>query len=1061
MLMLLLSVAAYAQNKISGQVSDVNGEPIIGASVMVKGTTNGTITNLDGGFSLNAASKGTLVVSYIGYKTLEIPISSGTMKIVLKEDTEVLDEVVVVGYGTQKKATLSGSVSQVKGDDVLKGKATTSVAAALQGTIPGLTITRTSSRPGNESTAISIRGGISVNKDGNKPMIVIDGVDSYEWELSQINPNDIESISVLKDAAAAIYGTRASGGVILVTTKRGKEGKVKVTYSGSVHANFVGKRFPVATGSEWGQMMIQAIENDAKSNLNADGNQVFEWWLGTEDQIRKIANNESFFEMFNGAMTHIDPTISMYDEIYGTTYGHSHNVTISGGSERTKVMTSIGFADDRSLIKAAYDGQKKYNFRTNVDYKLNRYIKTEFNLSYDNRKVSTPTQGVGNGLQDMYLFPVYNDLGQFYDVFGKTNVVAHLKEGGRSNNREEILRLGGKITADLSMITKGLSVTANANFKLRKGLNIQRQTSVTLYDWGTHTDDQGNIVEGGPLGLKDNINFQTALGNRNVKNTYQENQFQTYGAFLNYSREFFGHNIGFMGGTTVEKNDYRKMYQFRKNMSDDSLDDINTGDATTAEATGGSNDYCLVSYLGRLNYDYKGIYLLEGLFRRDGSSKFAPGHRWANFAGVSGGVRFSELDFVKEWNVFDNLKVRASYGETGSQAGIGDYDYVSGIATGSTVFGYTGTKVPTAYINGVTTLEKTWERVSTTNVGVDFSVLNNRLSGSFDYFVRKNDGMLIKKTYPNTFGADAPFTNSGTFKANGWELALNWNDKIGQDFTYRVGVSLADSKTEITSYTGATAITCGYKNNNPVDGGTWIEGKPLNAIYLYKTDGYLQTQTEVDAYYAAITKKDGGIHPKAGTKNALTPGSVRKVDVNEDGRITTDDMYYYGDANPHYQFGITLGATYKGFDFNMFIQGVGQQYILREGTMAGPFWVGYQNQNSTFMGNCWTEENTNARYPVMSRNGDRNNWNYKQYNDINVNNCWYARAKNIVLGYTLPKVAVKKLGIENLRCYFSADNLFEVSNVKDGFDPENQVNGSNGRMDVFARTLSFGIDLTF
>lgn len=1043
--------AVMQTGTVKGQIVDANGEPVIGASVLVKGTSNGTITDFDGNFSLNDASKGTLVISYIGYKTQEVAVKGKSLiKIVLQEDAEVLDEVVVVGYGTQKKATLSGSVTQVKGDDVLKGKSTTSVASALQGEIPGLTITRTSSRPGNEDMNISIRGGISVNKDGNKPMIVIDGIEAYEWELSQINPNDIENISVLKDAAAAIYGTRASGGVILITTKRGKEGKVKVTYSGNVHANIVGNKFPVTNGIDYARMNIDATESDAQYNLDKDGNPVEEWFgIFTKDQWYKIAEGTVFEEVTNGAWHHIDPYVDLMDEMYGTTLGHSHNVTISGGSEKIKVMTSIGFADDRSLLKVAYDGQKKYNFRTNVDYQLGKYVKTQFNVSYDNRKVSTPTQGVGNGLFDPYLFPTYNPSGQFYDTFGGRNPIAFLQEGGRSNNREEILRVGAKFDIDLSKITQGLSVTGNVNFKLRKGLNIQRSTTVTTYDWA------------GELGLENNVFYQTPLANRNVKNTHEENTYQNYGAFLNYTRGFDGHNIGFMGGVTVEKNDYMKMYQYRKGMTDDSLDDINTGDASTAEATGGSNDNALVSYLGRLNYDYKGTFLLEGLFRRDGSSKFAPDHRWANFMGVSGGVRLSELQFVKDWNTFDNLKIRASYGETGSQAGIGNYDYVAGIATGTTIFGYTGEKYQTAYINGVSTTEKTWERVSTTNFGVDFAVLNNRLSGSFDYFIRKNDGMLIKQKYPATFGADAPYTNSGSFRANGWELALNWQDKIGADFSYKVGVSLSDAKTKILTYGGAEAITCGYKNNNPYDGGTWIAGKPLNAIYVYKTDGYLQNEADVTEYYKQITQQSGGLQSGIDTKDRLTPGCVRKVDLSDDGRITTDDLYYYGDSNPHYQFGLTLGASYKNFDFNMFIQGVGQQYILRDGTMAGPFWVGYQNQNSTFLGNTWTVDNTDARYPVMSRNGARNNWNYKWYNDINVNNCWYARAKNIVLGYTLSKSVVSKLGIENLRCYLSADNLFEISNVKDGFDPENKTNTGNGNAGVFARTISFGLDVTF
>lgn len=1053
LLMLVSVTSAYAQNKITGVVTDSNGEPIIGASVMVKGTTIGTITDINGQFSLDAQQQGTLVISYIGYQKQEVAIAGKTsFKIGMKDDSELLDEVVVVGYGTQKKATLSGSVTQVRGDDVLKGKATTSIAAALQGEIPGLTITRTSSRPGNENTSITLRGGMSTNKDAD-PLVLIDGVEAYTWELSQMNPNDIETISVLKDASAAIYGNKAGGGVILVTTKRGKEGKLKVTYNASVHANFVGKRFPVADGVTWANMFIHATENDAIAN-----NGVESWWMWSEESWKTVAKGEIYEGIENGFWRHLDPYVNHFDEVYGTTWGQNHNVTITGGNDKVKMNTSLGYANDRSLVDVVYDGQKKYNFRSNLDYQISKAIKTEFNISYDKRNVSTPTQGIGNGVTDFYLFPLYNPHGQFYDTFsGERNVLSQLIEGGRSNNTEEILRLGGKLTIDLGKITKGLSVSANANYRIRKQLKIERQTRITNYDWS------GEKTNGLPdPNATSGVVFKASGDDKCwVKNTYEDTFYQTYGGFINYERGFYDHNIGLMLGMTAEKTEFKKMYGYRKNMPVDELDDINTGDATTQEATGGSNHVGAVSYIGRLNYDYQGIYLLEGIFRRDGSSKFNKDNRWANFLGASAGIRVSEFSLVKDWNIFDNLKVRASYGEAGSQTGIGNYDYISTVKTGTTVMGYNGTKVNTAWVDGMSSLNRTWERISTTNFAVDFAVLNNRLSGTFEYYIRKNDDMLISLTFPQTLGESAPKTNSGGFRANGWELSLMWRDKIGKDFDYNVGVSLSDAKTKVTNYNGATVHKVG--RNNIVGGSDWQEGKPLNAIYVYKTNGYLQNWDEVNAYYAEITKKDGGIHPVQGSADQLIPGSVRRVDVDGDGRITTDDLVYYGDANPHYEFGINLGARYKNFDFNMFLQGVGQMYVLREGWLGSPFNAIYTNQNATFWGNTWTEDNPNARYPVMSgwKGGARNTWNYKDYNDINVNNCWYMRAKNIVLGYTLPKNLLAKVGVENLRVFVSADNLFEFSNVRDGFDPETKPMTNQGNMEVFSRTLSFGIDLTF
>lgn len=1041
-------VAPEQEGTITGTVVDEAGEPLIGANVSVKGTQMVTVTDIDGRFTIKAHRGATLEVSYVGYERRSVKVTSDELNITLDSSQNYLDELVVIGYGLQKKASLTGAVTQVKGDDVLAGKATQNVASALQGTIPGLTITRTSSRPGNEGTSITLRGGISVNDV--KPMIVIDGLEAYEWELSQINPNDIESISVLKDGAAAIYGTKAGGGVILVTTKRAQEGRVNVTYSGSVHANFVGRRFPVASGVEWANMLIDATTNDAYALTDADGNPQYNWWMWPEQTWRDMAAGKVVQDVVGGAWRVLDPYVNQFDHVYGTTWGNEHNVQISGGTEKVKAMTSFSYANDRSLVDVVYDGQKKYNFRSNIDYKPSDFVRFEFNMSYDRRITQTPQQGIGHGIQDFYIFPLYNEYGQFYDTFGNNNLLAKLIEGGTRRNKEEFTRLGGHVYLDFNKWVKGLGFNASANFRMRKHKDIQRQTTVTMYDWAGEKST--------PDGLPDyslgtgTVNSQTGINDRWVKNTLEDANYQVYNAFVTYNNTIKDHTVGVVAGVTAERTDYQKYYLYRKGMSVDQLDDINLGDATTSEATGGSNHVGMVSYLGRLNYDYKGIYLVEGIFRRDGSSRFSKKNRWSNFANISVGLRLSEYDFIKSYNVINNLKIRASYGETGSQSGIGNYDYISGISTGTTIFGYNGTKVPTSWVSGMTSDQRTWERIATTNVGVDFGFFNNRLSGSFDWFLRENKGMLISVAYPSTLGAGAPKTNSGNYQAKGWELAINWNDRIG-DVSYNVGFTLADARTEVTKYEGATEVKVGRNRT--------IEGKPIDAIYTYKTDGYLQNWDEVNAYYEQITKTSGGVHPVQGTSNQLTPGCVRRVDVSGDGRITTDDLVYYGDAAPHYTFGITLGAQWKGIDLNMFFQGVGQQYVLREGQMMCPWFSGWTNQNRTFIGNTWTQDNTDARYPIASRNGDRNNWNYKQYNDINVNNCWYVRCKSIQLGYTIPKAITQKAYIQNLRVYVAGDNLFEFHNVKDGFDPESKSATGQGNIDVFARTLSFGLNVTF
>lgn len=399
---------------VQGVVLDVQGIPIIGASVLVKGTTNGVITDFDGNFQLNVSS-GVLVVSYVGYKTQEIKIGNKTnLKVVLEEDSELLDEVVVVGYGTQKKETLTGSVTQLKGDDLMKGKSSSSAALAMQGEISGLVVTRTSSRPGNEDINIKIRGDISVN--GTEPLILLDGLEIPQWQLGTLNPNDIESMSVLKDGAAAIYGTKAAGGVILITTKKGKQGKVSVDYKGELQLNFT-KDFPLTKLDEWARMWLEAGDNDAIKYIDKDGNEqtaAANYRFFTRDELLKIIDGtfpmREAYTWYDGKIHRFDNP-NLYDMIYGTTVSHRHNVSISGGSENVTYRTSLGYTDERSPIKFVYDGAKKYNFRTNISYKVNDLIKMDFNVSYDHRDISEPHLGIGEGIQDAWFFPMYNDRG--------------------------------------------------------------------------------------------------------------------------------------------------------------------------------------------------------------------------------------------------------------------------------------------------------------------------------------------------------------------------------------------------------------------------------------------------------------------------------------------------------------------------------------------------------------------------------------------------------------------------------------------------------------------------
>ena len=1044
--MLAADVQSVRQvGSVRGVVLDSQGMPIIGASVLVKGTTNGVITDFDGNFEINV-STGILQISYVGFKTQEVKIDSKTnIKVVLEEDSELLDEVVVVGFGTQKKETLTGAVTQIKGDDLMNGKSSSNAALAMQGEIPGLVVTRTSPRPGNEDIDIKIRGDISVN--GTEPLILLDGLEIPQWQLGTLNPNDIESMSVLKDGAAAIYGTKAAGGVILITTKKGKQGKVSVDYKGELQLNFT-KDFPLTELDEWAQMWLEAGDNDAIKYLDKNGNEqtaASNYRFFTRDELLKIIDGtfpmREAYTWYDGKVHRFDNP-NLYDMIYGTTVSHRHNVSISGGNEKVTYRTSLGFADERSPMKFVYDGAKRYNFRTNISYKVNDLISTDFNVSYDHRDISEPNQGVGEGIQDAWFFPMYNDKGQYYDLWGN-NPLCKLDEGGRNTTIDKIFRLGGKITLDLDKYVKGLKFTYLGNISSRGRNKTSRKTQRTMYDWDG------------------NISVQDQMSSTSVKVELEEIFFQNHVIQGNYNRSFGKNNIGLMLGMTAEEQQKKQYEMFRSNMSTNDLDDIKLGDVTTQTNDGGSNGVGLVSYIGKINYDYNGIYLLEALGRRDGSSRLYPDYRWKNFFSVSGGIRFSEMSFLKD-GVFQNLKLRASYGETGSVTGIGEYDYISNIAFGDIIFGSSPALANTARIDGMTSLERTCERVANTNIALDFTTFNGKLNGTFEWYHRTNNDMLISVTYPQILGATAPKTNSGDFKTNGWEFSLNWNDKIGE-VKYNVGLMLWDSKSEITRMDGATAIKAGTNKT--------VEGKPLNAIYTYVTDGIFDNEEDILAYYNKYGFKDpsnqnvmkpGTLLPNYRSADRLVPGTVKRVDINGDNEITIDDLQYYGDANPHYSFGLNLGLQWKGFDVSAFFQGVMKQNIQRTGHLSSPFASWWTNQNVSFLGNTWTPENTDAKYPAMYYNGARKTWNYTGINDINIVNARYCRAKVISVGYTLPRSIVEKMKIQNLRFSLTGNDLFVISNVKDGMDPEIGTSVANGKGTVpFTSTLIFGVDLTF
>lgn len=1045
-LFLFLSLShTYAQSPVvTGKITDTTGTPVAGAAIMVKGVpTRGATSTADGTFRIQASAGEILVIRYMGFETVEVPVSSsGLLAIKLRTLNASLGDVVVVGYGARRKATLTGAIAQV-GSEVFKDRPVTNAALAMQGAVPGLTITRTSARPGNENLNIRLRGESSVT--GVDPLIIVDGVPVIgTWELNQINPYDIETVTVLKDASAAIYGARAQGGVILITTKRGSSGKTTVSFNSNASLNTIGIQVPWANMSQWASLYLATSTADKR---DANGNPV-EWFpQWTKANLERMSRGESFDYTDPGGILHHYADNNWQDALYGPSWSTQQNVSLRGGNAKGVYMLSLGYANNKSLLKTAYDGEKKYTLRLNYDYNISNAVKLETQVSYDDRTVQSPRNGIGAGFFDAPIFPVYNAQGQYYDDYGYRNPVAFTTSGGTAKNAEGILRLNGRLSAE---IMQGLKLSGTAAIVKRNGWKKLYNQTFSFYSW---SGDKVTSVQYGPP------------NNPSVTDTVGSTLYQTYGLQLDYTKSIGkDHNLAFMVANTAELSETKLISASRSQLQFDGLYDINTAISPSTASyaglnSGGSSHWGLVSYIGRANYDFRKKYLLELLGRRDGSSRFQTGYRWASFYSVSGGWRITEEAFMKGSRWLNDLKLRGSYGETGGQANIGLYDYIATVnVNGTALFGATPVLQGTAYLAGITTNQRSWERMVNKNIGVDFSALGNRLSGSFDLYEKKNVGMLIALVYPSVLGGTAPTTNNGTFRTRGWELALRWDGSTPNGkLRYNIGFNLSDNKTLVTSYAGKDTWVAG-KN-------TVREGYPVGALFLYKTLGYFKTEEEVTAWMAKYGAT-GEASNYTGVTNTFHPGDLIRADLDGDGKISatgngrkgSGDVYYYGDSNPHYTFGFNLGTQWNGIDFSAFIQGVAKWNILRTGNARAPFFRNYLNVNTTYIGKTWTQENPDAGYPRLSFDNNINNWNW-QNNDVNVQNLRYARLKSLVIGYTIPAMLTTRAKIGRARIYFSGNDLFELTSVKDGFDPERGESSDNSY--PFFRTWSFGLDISF
>lgn len=1043
-----LSSLALAQQTVSGKVLDETGEGLPGATIMEKGTTNGTTTDIDGAFRLTTQGEDpVLVVSFVGYTAQEVTVGSrAVIEVSLEADVASLEEVVVVGYGEQSKQTLSGAVEVVK-DEAFQSQAVNSPVQSLQGQTPGLLVTRNTGRPGfsgsgESSGDVTIRGVTSIN--GGSVTYVIDGVISSKTEFYNMNPDDIASVSVLKDGAAAIYGSRAANGVIVITTKQGS-GKMSVEYSGSFRKKKIGIRPPAPTMAEYGATYLDAVR--AEGRTDEEGNEIFVYkqW-GSEQTL--IDMSQGLGQIYSTAVAgwgydgdvYLGPA-NRFDELYGDAFSQQHTISISGSTEKTKYRLSGNFSDDMGALKVAYDGMKQYTFRLNLDQQVNDWMKVDVGISHQNIQKEGPSTGfswkaIGN---DPPIFPAYNPYGQYYANFGigNRNATGELADGGRESSNNNITKLNLGVTAN---ILEGLDFRFLASIRSTDNQYQKYILEVPLYTW------DGDYV-------------QSANPNPSIEERSNHGLYELYNSYLTYSKTIgAGHNFKIMGGITAELSRSRQLQVKRQNIENLGVYNVflANGEVTVGSGNSGNNNrnWGFYSYMSRFNYDYQGKYLVELLGRSDASSRFADGYKWQSYYSASGGWVLTEESFLRGNPVLNFLKLKASYAQMGSTAGIGNHEYISTIGFGQTVFGYSPSFHPTARVGAITTNQFTWERISMSNFGTEFSMLNHRLTGSFDYFIKDNPNMLASKNYWALLGGQAPNENIGHLRTKGWEAVLGWKDRVG-DVEYNVSVNMGDARNELLALEGAEKWVPGL--NSPGSGNMRV-GYPLNSYWMYETDGFFPDQAAVDAFYEEYA---GGEVPTGNSK--LRPGDVIKVDLDKNGEIraTSDeggDLKYMGDAAPHYYFGINTGLKWKGFDFTANFNGVLKQNIQRVGHLAYPFRAHWANITPQFLGKTWTEENPDADYPRATTDARRSSYNWAN-NDYRLQNNAYIRLKTLIVGYTIPKSVTSKIKFENVRVYFAGNDLWEATSLDDGYDPEMGTSGTS--VYPFMRSYALGISAKF
>ncbi len=1034
------------QKTVSGKVTDSSGLPLPGATVVVKGTTNGTVTNGDGEYLLTNVPDGAILqFSFVGMKTQEFPVDGkSSVNAVLSEEAIDIHEVVAIGYGTKLKGELTGSVAKLNGDKI-KSRPVTGTMEAMQGLIPGVIITRQSGKPGRQDYDLKIRGTSSTN--GNVPLVLVDGIPG---DLSLINPDDIENVTVLKDAAAAIYGARAADGVILVTTKRGKKSdKPQVSYSYNFALKKPGIMKKAATTEHFVKMFNEANWNDGDPQTFSD------------ETLAKIEANDPGVGPGENWSVESYPMFyqskDWYGDLFKTSQRQTHSVNISGGSNKATYLISYGHVGDDGNLSAGTNSSSRDNIRLSLQTDIQDNLKLDANVSYDYQNIKEPSQvddAINNGIKVFSYVPLRNPDGNYYGYQGYENPFQELEMGGDRTSKNS--RLSNNFKLDWEPI---------------EGLVWTGQVAVNIERYDDHAYYATNYEHNWDNSINSLIRNSPNSAYFNNWNTLYKN----YSTYLNYSKLLKKHSIKLMLGASREKLSRESQYMEGADFSSNEIFVLPLSDPKNLSAGDywDNNSWALLSYFGRASYSFNGKYYLDGTFRKDGSSKFSPDKRWSDmYPSISAAWKISEEPFLKSLiseRILNLLKIRASWGKTGNQdiSELGLFDYIQLISIGGKypIDGSSVSKM--ASLNGIASPDRTWETIETKNIGIDLALFSSKLTASFDFYRKKNNDMLVSVAYPSTLGASAPTSNAGSLLNKGWELAGNWNDKVGE-LEYTIGLVLNYNTNKLTNLQGQDTYDVGFTRAR--------QGYPLNSYFGYK-GSIIRTQEELDEYASKYAGK--GIVPATQPNGykGLGIGDVMYEDVDGDGQITAygdktkgygGDAVFLGSQDPKVTYSVTGGLKYKKFDFSFILQGTGDKYTWRgNGNFGAPLRYFWFQPLDYFYGKTFTENNPNSKYPRLSNNETVKSNNY-QASTVFLENTKYLRLKNITVGYTFRDVRLGKFNLQNLRVYVSGQDIFELAKGTWGntYDPEETTNDPNkpwyyeNNYPMY-RTFSFGVNVNF